>query len=80
MKPEGSMPPTQGLFNKPYPVPRIDTYFFNIYTNNVPQLCPVLSNGVFPEGLSVKIVNALLSFHRSYILYLSQSSRFKHAD
>ena len=40
MKPEGSMPQSQGLSNNPYPevnqpIPRIDTYFFKVNSNVV---------------------------------------------
>ena len=36
------------------PIPRIDTYFFKVYFNRLP-------NGLFPVGLPDKILKALLS-------------------
>ena len=56
------MPHSQGLSNNSYPVPnnpipRIDTYLFKVHTNIVRLGLP---KGLFPVGLPVKILKALL--------------------
>ena len=65
MEPGGSMPHSQGLSNNPYPDPnqpnfRTDTCFFKIHSNIVSHLRLVLPKGLFPVGLPVKILKALL--------------------
>ena len=51
------MPHSQGLFNNPYP----DTYFFKIHSNIVSHLRLSLPKDLFPVGVPIKILNALLS-------------------
>ena len=59
MKPEGSMPHSQGfsiipILSRLNPIPRIDTYLFKVHSNIV------LPKGPFPVGLPFKILKALL--------------------
>ena len=54
MKPQGSVPHSQGLSNNPIvsrinPIPRIDTYFFNIYSITALSSTPT---GLFPVDLT----------------------------
>ena len=57
------------------PIPRIDTCFFNIHANIVLPSTP-RPNGLFPAGVPVKILKALLSFfHSGYMTHPSQFSR-----
>ena len=51
MEPEGSMPHSQGLSSNSYPEPN---------QPNSPHLRLGLSKGLFPVGLPVKILKALL--------------------
>ena len=56
---------SQGLPSKPYPdtnesVSHIATYFFRIHSNIVLPSTPRPPKGLFPVGLSVKILKALL--------------------
>ena len=55
----GSMPHLQGspiipILSRINPIPRIDTYFFNVH------LRLDFPNGIFPVGLPVKVLKALL--------------------
>ena len=59
------MPHSQGLSNNSYPQPNqpnqpIDTYLFNVRSNIVSHLRLGLPKGVFPVGLVVNILKALL--------------------
>jgi hypothetical protein len=59
------MPHSQKLSNNPYPepnqpIPRIDTYLFKILSIIVPHLRLGLPKGLFPAGVPVKILKALL--------------------
>ena len=66
MEPGGSMSHSQGLSNNSYhepnqPFPRIDTYLFKIHSNIVLSSTPKPpQKGLFPVGLPVKILKALL--------------------
>ena len=66
MEPEGSMPHSQGLSSNRYrdpinPIPRIDTYLFKVHSNIVFLGVGLgLPKGLFPVGLRVKILKALL--------------------
>ena len=62
MEPEGSMPRLQGLSNNPRinPIPRIDTYLFEVHSNISSHLRLGLPKGLFPVGLPVNILKALL--------------------
>ena len=65
MEPRGSMPHSQGFFNNPCferinPIPRTDTHFFNIRFKLYSHLRLGLPKGLFPVGLPVKILKALL--------------------
>ena len=69
-EPGGAMPHSQGLSNNPYPelnnpIPRIDTYFYKIHSNIVFHHRLGLPKCLFPIGLHVTILKALL---QSYIL------------
>ena len=61
----GSMPQSQGLSNIPIlsrivPIPRIDTYLFKVHSNIVLPSTPSRLKGLFPAGLPVNILKALL--------------------
>ena len=67
MEPGSSIPHSQGLSNNPYPKlnqpnPHIDTYFFlkSILILSS-HLCLGLPKGLFPVGVPVKILKALLT-------------------
>ena len=65
MEPGGSMPHSQGLSNIPFlnsikPIPRIDTYFLRYILTLPSQLRLVLPKGLFPVGVPVKMLKALL--------------------
>ena len=66
MEPGGSMPHSQGLSNNSYPEPNQpnsphNTYLFKVHSNIVlPSLRLGLPKGLFPEGLPVQILKALL--------------------
>ena len=65
MEPGGSMLPSQGLSNNPYPLPnqpnsRIDTYLFKVHSNIVLPSKPSFPKGPFPVGLPVTILKPLL--------------------
>ena len=47
------------------PIPRDDTYFFKIHSNIVFHIRLGIPKGLFPVGVPVKILKAVL---RSYIL------------
>ena len=57
---------SQKLSNNSYPelinpIPHIYTYLFKIHSNIVFHICVDLPRGLFPVGLPVKILKALLS-------------------
>ena len=57
---------SQGLSNNPFlnrinPIPRIDTYFFKIYSNIVYHLRLSLPKSLVPVGSPAKTLKALLS-------------------
>ena len=57
----GSVTRSQVLSNNPYhfnTIPRVDTHFFKIYSNNV----VALPRDIFPGDLPVKILKALIPF------------------
>ena len=63
MKPGGSRPYSQGLSNNLYPEPNqptplIDTYLFILILSS--RLSLGLPKGLFPAGILVKILKALL--------------------
>ena len=60
MKPGYSVPHSQRLSNKPYPqpIPRIDTYFFNEYSNIT---LPSTPKDLFPGGFPVSTPTLLHS-------------------
>ena len=65
MEPRGSIPHSQGISNNPYPepnqqIPGIDTYFYKIHLVLPSHLRLGLPKGLFPVGVSVKILKALL--------------------
>ena len=65
MKPGGSMPHSQRLSNNPYiqpnhPITRIDAYYFKIHSNIVLQSTPGIPKGLFPAGVPVTVLKALL--------------------
>ena len=65
MEPDGSMPHSQGLSSNPYPsrinpIPRIDTYLFKVQSNIALPSTPRPPKGLFPVGLPVKSLKALL--------------------
>ena len=62
MEPGGSVPHSQGLLIIPIlsrinPIPRIYTYLFKMHSN-----IALLSKGLFPVGLPVKILKILLPY------------------
>ena len=59
------MPHSRGLSNNPYPEssqPNSSSYFFKIHSNIVHTSTLGLPKGLFPVGVPVKILKALLSF------------------
>ena len=64
MKPGVSMPNSQGLSNNQLsrinPILRIDTYLFKVHSNIFLPSTPKPPKGLFPVGLSVKILKTLL--------------------
>ena len=65
MEPGGLTPHSQKLSNNAYPepklpIPRVDTYFFEIHSNIVLPSSLGLPKGLFPVGLSITILKPLL--------------------
>ena len=52
--------PVIPILNRTNPIPRIDTYFFEIHSNIVLPSTPRFSNGLFFVGLADKNLKALL--------------------
>ena len=76
MEPGGSMPHSQGLSNNSYPEPnQLNCPHWYLILSSHQRLG--LPKGLFPVGLPVKILKALLP---SSILATRQSSRYNHPD
>ena len=77
------MPYSQGLSNNLYPKPNQAQFFelIHISLRSIlilsSHLCLGLSKGLFPVGVPINILKALLS---GYVNCPSQSSRFNHPD
>ena len=53
-------PPIICILSRINPTPRIDTYFFKIHSNIIFPSILGLPKGLFPAGVLVKILKALL--------------------
>ena len=87
MEPGGPMPRSQRPSHNPYPEPN-QTLFLLLIPISL-RIILILSfrlrlglpKGLFPAGVPVKILKALLpSFHSGYMTRPSQSSRLNHAE
>ena len=54
--------PVIPILSQMNPIPRIDTYFFKVHPNIASHLRLGLPKGLFPAGVPVNILEALLSF------------------
>ena len=53
-------PPIIPILSRINPIPRIDTYFFKIHSNIFLPSTPRHPKGLFPAGVPVKMLKALL--------------------
>jgi hypothetical protein len=63
-----SFPPLFPIINRMNPLDAITPYFLNIHFNMIPHQLLVLTSGLFPPGLSTKIVYISLCLHTCTML------------